>query len=426
MKMQHTTLKRWTLFFSLILSSSFVFAGAPNHGGETRPGTKAPKDPPNTGFEFINTFFENASPLNYEVDSAGTVHIGLVYDYERSSPNRANSHWHFQVQAKAGSTQTLILRNFDNIWNGRVAIPISKLSRCYVSADGKSWKTIPTEVLPGNRLRIELPMEGKSMYLASVEPYRISDLDKLLAEIKNKPQVQVSTIGKTVEGRPLEIVRLGNPEAPFRIFIRGRAHGFEAGGNWVIQGLIRSLLEDEKSAARYLQKYCLYILPMTNKDAVARGRSRFNAMGMDLNRKWDRKADPFYAPENYAIETWLEGMVKKGKKPHLAIDLHNDNYGNLHISRPEGNFEKYLDNMKRLEASLRKHTWFTEGSTGSSFKNPGTISDGFLVRFGIDAAVYELNYEWIAGLKKPPFGKDWESLGKQLREVFYQYASEAR
>ena len=32
-----------------------------------------------------------------------------------------------------------------------------------------------------------------------------------------------------------------------------------------------------------------------------------------------------------------------------------------------------------------------------------------------------LNYEWIAGLKKQPFGKDWELLGKELRDVFFNY-----
>jgi hypothetical protein len=42
-------------------------------------------------------------------------------------------------------------------------------------------------------------------------------------------------------------------------------------------------------------------------------------------------------------------------------------------------------------------------------------------RFGIDAFVYELNYEWAKGLNKAPMAKDWELLGSQLSKVFYHY-----
>ena len=45
---------------------------------------------------------------------------------------------------------------------------------------------------------------------------------------------------------------------------------------------------------------------MANKDGVALGRTRFNLQGKDLNRDWDKPADPRLAPENYALEKWLE------------------------------------------------------------------------------------------------------------------------
>src|SRR5262245_24296855 len=60
-----------------------------------------------TGLEFIDTSFENASPLWYEIAPDGTVNVYLLYDHERSSPNRAAGHFHFLIQAKAGSQLTL-------------------------------------------------------------------------------------------------------------------------------------------------------------------------------------------------------------------------------------------------------------------------------------------------------------------------------
>jgi hypothetical protein len=60
---------------------------------------------------FINTAFENASPLFWDVDDDGIVDVFLLYDHERSAPNRAAGHWHFRVEAAAGATVTLVLNN---------------------------------------------------------------------------------------------------------------------------------------------------------------------------------------------------------------------------------------------------------------------------------------------------------------------------
>ena len=127
--------------------------------------------------------------------------------------------------------------------------------------------------------------------------------------------MEITPIGKTVEGRGLEIVRVGRPDAPYRVFLRARAHPWEPGGNWVVQGLVDRLLKGDDEAKRYLERYCVYVLPMANKDGVARGRTRFNLRGKDLNRNWDKPADPLLAPENHALETWLEAMIRRGQAP---------------------------------------------------------------------------------------------------------------
>ena len=57
---------------------------------------------------YINTSFENASPLYWETDPNGLVHVYLVYDQERNSPNRANGHWFFQLQTVPGAELTVV------------------------------------------------------------------------------------------------------------------------------------------------------------------------------------------------------------------------------------------------------------------------------------------------------------------------------
>lgn len=381
-----------------------------------------PPSAPDTGLEFIDTSFENASPLHWETGTNGVIHVFLLYDHQRSSQNRAAGHFHFQLQAKPGSKLTLEFHNLDNVWNGRPGSVAKELKAVVTSADGLAWRSVATRTLPENRIQLDIEMPGPRLFVARLEPYRISDLDRFLADIRPRPQVAVENIGRTVEGRELEIVRVGDPAVPHRVFIRARAHPWESGGNWVVRGLIRRLLTDDADVKRFLGRYCLFVLPMANKDGVARGRTRFNSAGWDLNRAWDKPAPADLAPENHALERWLATMTARGQRPDLGLDLHNDGFGKLHISRPDvPSLEKYLADMARLETLLRQHTWFTEGSTGSSFRNPGTLGDGWFERFGIPAAVLELNASWIEGKKKMPLGADWEELGSGLARVFYEY-----
>lgn len=119
---------------------------------------------------YINTTFENASPLFWEIGDAGEVNVFLMYDHERSSPNRAAGHWHFRVEAPKGSELTIILNNLQNIYNGRKGSPASDKTISYISPDGKHWKPVELDLLDGHRLKLTLPMEADQMYVARVEP----------------------------------------------------------------------------------------------------------------------------------------------------------------------------------------------------------------------------------------------------------------
>jgi hypothetical protein len=373
------------------------------------------------GLEFIDTSFENASPLWYDVVD-DVVRLHLIYDHERASPNRAAGHIHFRIHARAGAKLTLEFLNLDNVWNGQPGSVAAELKTVAVSEDGKAWQTVPTQGLPGNRVQLHVDMRTPQLYVARIEPYRLSDLDRFLDSIRRNRLVQITPIGKTVAGRDLEIVRIGSPDAPYHVFVRARAHPWEAGSNWVAQGLIERLLKDDDDSRRFLRVYSISVLPMANKDGVARGGTRFNLRGKDLNRNWDKPANPEVAPENAALERWLEGAIASGRRPHLALELHNDGAGRLHISRPPvPQLDRHLARMAALEELLRKHTWFTEGPTNAAFRNSGTLGDGWLERYGIDAAVHEFNCNWIEGLKDYTSSRHWTEYGAGLARVFHDY-----
>ena len=163
---------------------------------------------------------------------------------------------------------------------------------------------------------------------------------------------------------------------------------------------------------------------MANKDGVARGRTRFNAQGVDLNRGWDAPADSVFVPENAALEAWLEERIAAGRAPDLVLELHNNKEGELLLAPPAlaPDSAAYAADMARFERLLREHTWFTEGSRTTS--NITTLPAGLLARYGIHGLVYELHASWIAGLGEPTSAAAWKTLGAQLREVLYAYFQE--
>ena len=189
-----------------------------------------------TGLEFIDTSFENASPLWYEFADDNSIQVHLLYDHERNSSNCAAIHFHFRLHAKPGSKLTLELRNMDNIYEGRLD-SIAKVQKLVVvSQDGHAWRPVATELLPESRVRLTVEMPGPQLYIARVEPYRITDLDRLLAEIRNSP-LRSNHAHRQDRPRP----RTGNRPRRRRTRALSRvhpaqAHSWEPGGNWVVEG----------------------------------------------------------------------------------------------------------------------------------------------------------------------------------------------
>ena len=71
--------------------------------------------------------------------------------------------------------------------------------------------------------------------------------------------------------------------------------------------------------------------------------------------------------------------------------------------------------MTVLEELLRQHTWFTEGSTNAAFRNAGTLGDGWLERYGIDAAVHEFNVQLDRRTERVSAGQTLDELRRKPR-----------
>jgi murein tripeptide amidase MpaA len=133
----------------------------------------------------------------------------------------------------------------------------------------------------------------------------------------------VFTLGKTLDMRELDCVKLGTGEEI--CWIIHRQHPGEPMAEYYAEGLLERLLSaDDNVSRRALQLYTLYIVPNMNPDGSGCGHLRTNAHGHNLNREW--ASSPEYpaptverSPEVYHV---LEKMKETGVDAFL--DVHGD------------------------------------------------------------------------------------------------------
>lgn len=135
---------------------------------------------------------------------------------------------------------------------------------------------------------------------------------------------EVIPVGTSVEGRPIEAVRRGDP-AGRRVLVIGVIHGDEQAGLQIV---------DELSQMPIPAGVDLYLIDAMNPDGVAADR-RTNANGVDLNRNfpydWGPIAQPGdwqYAGTGPASEPETQAVVAfiTDVRPDIVIWYHQDAY----------------------------------------------------------------------------------------------------
>ena len=96
------------------------------------------------------------------------------------------------------------------------------------------------------------------------------------AAVSAPVRVSDAVLGRSVEGRPIRVTRIGNPRAPVKVLVVGAVHGNETAGMAVTARLRRR--PPPRAGVE------LWVVPTINPDGVAAG-SRQNARGVDL-KSW--------------------------------------------------------------------------------------------------------------------------------------------
>ena len=134
----------------------------------------------------------------------------------------------------------------------------------------------------------------------------------------SKTHFQREIIAKSKEGRNLDLLTITKadadanlPETQPVVFISARVHPGEVCSSFVVQGLIKFLVEESnEDANKLLDKYQFKIIPMLNPDGVARGHYRHDTTGTNLNRVYDNPSGK-ETPTIFAVKTLLDELKNK-------------------------------------------------------------------------------------------------------------------
>ena len=192
------------------------------------------------------------------------------------------------------------------------------------SYDREYWFRLPTSYKDG-KLTITADMECEAIQIAFFAPYSYERHQDLLASVQTHPLVTLEHLGETLDKRELTLVKVGTSDSnksKRNIWIIARQHPGETMAEWLVEGLLHSLLDSDNATAKaLLEKANFYIVPNMNPDGSVRGHLRTNAVGTNLNRAWSEPS----------LEASPEVFHVINKMEETGVDLFYDVHGDEEI-----------------------------------------------------------------------------------------------
>ncbi|WP_373515864.1 M14-type cytosolic carboxypeptidase [Persicitalea sp.] len=357
---------------------------------------------------------EKVSPTHYRCAVAG--------ESDSQNRNRQSSWYYFKVENAKGKALTIDLTDLVGEYNYKPGShAITAQTRPVVSYDNATWRHLTDNEVSWNEEKVELTLklkpERNGLWVAHQPPYTTARLTKLLSNYQSYPNLTTRSIGQTPKGRPIPLLTITNAQIPTEkkkvVWLMARQHAWEAGTSWVMEGVIKHLLESDEGK-KMLDKVVFQLIPMADPDGVVRGGVRFNQFGHDLNRNWDL-VQPAEMPEIQAQKKAIVDWLTRGNRIDFFLTLHNtenaDYVQGPDVVAGQKFWQSMVDNTS-FESSegLRK---MPESTT---LGQPGrmTVNQALWAEQQVPAYLMELKVERVNKLDGRRLTPDWLLLGPGL------------
>jgi murein tripeptide amidase MpaA len=252
--------------------------------------------------------------------------------------------FHFKLETQSFISHQISITNLEKSaypegWQNYQAV---------ASYDRQEWFRVDCE-FDGDTLTIAHTPEFEHVYYAYFAPYSYERHLDLLSWAQKSPDCRQEYLGETLDGRDMSLLVVGQPEEGKKaIWVTARQHPGETMAEWLIEGFLERLLDEDDGLSRLLlDKAVFYVVPNMNPDGSVRGHLRTNAKGVNLNREW----------QSPSMENSPEVFLVKQKMQLVGVDMLLDVHGDEalpynFVAGCEGN-PNYDERLRNLEESFK-------------------------------------------------------------------------
>ena len=168
-------------------------------------------------------------------------------------------------------------------------------------------------------IEITISLDENPTWITAQELYTAHRVKQWMDTVSLKPFVTNYSIGKSREGRAMNLMEIneGNPKKALMII--SRQHPPEVTGFLAMKSFIETLAGDSQQAKAFRKQFTVFNVPLMNPDGVDNGHWRHNMGGIDLNRDWQA----FNQPETRAVRDFLKEKSTEGYDFVFGADFHS-------------------------------------------------------------------------------------------------------
>jgi len=294
----------------------------------------------------------------------------IAFESRRDIPGIDEFGWfYFAVANSNGRTATFFLINRCPSWQDSLHNPV-------YSNDNLHWQPINEVWHQGgpnsDTLGFRLQLQSDTVWIAQNFPFTMTRMYTFLDTLESSPMVTRQTIGTSVHGRPIDMLTLTDnsyPEENKRtVWLISRQHPTETPSSYLLQGLLRRVLDSSIFSEAFLRDIVLMIVPIINVDGVVEGFARRNANGVDLNRNWHSTPGEIddEEPEIRGVHLAIDDYLSSGGTIDFFMDLHSSRRSEDHgyrVSEADSdptyfsNQENFLKTLEILDHWMTVEAW---------------------------------------------------------------------
>jgi len=291
------------------------------------------------------------------------------------------------------------------------------------SYDQVSWYRIDTAgSINGNNFVFTAPGGGAkftadTVYLAHGRPYTYTNYLNDLSVWQQSPYVIVTEIGNSVNGRPMHLLTIKDPNSPINEadkqvhWLNARDHPMEPEGSRMVKGIIEFLIGDSDEAKLIRMSSIFKIVPMMNPDGVYEGWTTANAQLCNINRDWDGVTGPNVNSEtaevynvHQAISDWLNNGLPNDIKTFTTLHTQVAGPG-VYDGNPAIEENSYEDLFAILDGVAHASEFSSSGSSGMF--NVAMYNQYLRDAFTVEGGTYKFGADYPTNQNVEAYGIAW-------------------